>query len=80
MALALLRNGRIDEAANDLEAVRRIASKKDQQDGYATLASLLSQVDDKPAALRVMGQFRDRNPRSAFAQYYYCLLYPSRCV
>ncbi len=74
LALALLRNGRIDEAANDLEAVRRIASKKDQQDGYATLASLLSQVDDKPAALRVMGQFRDRNPRSAFAQYYYAML------
>ena len=37
--------------------MRRIASRKDQQDGYATLASLLSQVDDKPAALRVMGQF-----------------------
>jgi predicted Zn-dependent protease len=34
----------------------------------------LSQVDDKPAALRVMGQFRDRNPRSAFAQYYYAML------
>lgn len=74
LALALLRNGRVDEAANDLEVVRRLASKKDKQDGYATLASLLSQVDDKPAALRVMGQFRDRNPRSAFAQYYYAML------
>lgn len=36
LALALLRNGRIDEAANDLEVVRRLASKKDKQDGYAT--------------------------------------------
>jgi len=74
LALALLRNGRVDEAANDLETVRRLASKKDQQEGYATLASLLGQVEDKPAALRVMGQFRDRNPRSAFAQYYYAIL------
>ena len=74
LALALLRNGRVDEAASDLETVRRLASKKDRQEGYATLASLLSQVDDKPAALRVMGQFRDRNPRSASAQYYYAML------
>ena len=74
LALALLRNGRVDEAANYLETVRKLAGKKDKQDGYATLASLLSQVEDKPAALRVMGQFRDRNPRSAFAQYYYAML------
>lgn len=58
LALALLRNGRVDEAANYLETVRKLAGKKDKQDGYATLASLLSQVEDKPAALRVMGQFR----------------------
>lgn len=74
LALALLRNGRVDEAANYLETVRKLAGKKDKQDGYATLASLLSQVEDKAAALRVMGQFRDRNPRSAFAQYYYAIL------
>ncbi len=74
LALALLRNGRVDEATEYLETVRRLASAKDKQQGYATLASLLSQADDKPAALRVMRQFRDRNPRSAFAQYYLALL------
>ncbi|MFZ4789820.1 MAG: tetratricopeptide repeat protein [Candidatus Competibacteraceae bacterium] len=74
LALALLRNGRVDEAADYLETVRKLAGKNDKQEGYATLASLFTQVDDKPAALRVMGQFRDRNPRSAFAQYYYAML------
>jgi tetratricopeptide (TPR) repeat protein len=74
LALALLRNGRVEEAAEYLETVRRLAGVKDKQQGYATLASLLTQVDDKPAALRVMRQFRDHNPNSASAQYYYGLL------
>lgn len=74
LALALLRNGRIDEATEYLETVRKLASAKDRQQGYATLASLLSQTEDKPAALRVMRHFRDRNPHSAFAQYYFALL------
>lgn len=74
MALALLRNGRVDEATDYLESVRRLASAKDKQQGYATLASLLNQVEDKPAALRVMRHFRDRAPDSAFAQYYFALL------
>lgn len=74
LALALLRNGRGEEATEYLETVRRLASKKDRQQGYATLASLLSQVDDKQGALRVMQNFRDRNPRSAFAQYYHGML------
>jgi tetratricopeptide (TPR) repeat protein len=74
LALALLRNGRLEEASGYLETVRRAASKKDQQQGYATIASLLGQTDDKALALRVMSQFRDRNPRSAFAQYYHATL------
>ncbi|MFZ1830895.1 MAG: tetratricopeptide repeat protein [Candidatus Competibacteraceae bacterium] len=74
LALALLRNGRLEEAIGYLETVRRAASKKDQQQGYATIASLLGQTDDKALALRVMRQFRDRNPRSAFAQYYHATL------
>jgi len=74
LALALLRNGRLEEAVQHLETVRRAARKKDKQQGYATIASLLSQADDKRLALRVMEQFRDRNPRSAFAQYYHALL------
>lgn len=74
LALALLRNNRVAEASDYLETVRRLAGAKDKQQGYATLASLLTQAEDKPAALRVMRQFRDRNPDSAFAQYYYGLL------
>ncbi|MCP5158548.1 MAG: tetratricopeptide repeat protein [Gammaproteobacteria bacterium] len=74
LALALLRNGQLEEASKHLDAVRRAARKKDQQQGYATIASLLSQVEDKSLALRLMGQFRDRNPRSAFAQYYHAML------
>ncbi|MDG4551646.1 MAG: tetratricopeptide repeat protein [Candidatus Contendobacter sp.] len=74
LALALLRNGQVDEAAPYLEAVRQAAGKKDRQQGFATVASLLSQVDDKQAALRVMRRFGDRYPRSAFAQYYQALL------
>jgi tetratricopeptide (TPR) repeat protein len=74
LALALLRNGQVDEAAPYLEAVRQAASKRDQQQGFATVASLLSQVDDKQAALRVMRRFGDRYPRSAFAQYYQAML------
>ena len=74
LALALLRNGRIDEAINYLEAVRKAASSKDKQQGFATVASLLGQVDDKQMALRVMQRLSDRPPRSAFAQYYQAML------
>ena len=74
LALALLRNQRVDEAAEYLEAVRLAARDKDQQRGFATIASLLSQVGDQQAALRVMQQFRDRYPRSEFAQYYHGML------
>jgi len=74
LALALLRNGQVDEVAPYLEAVRQAASKKDQQQGFATVASLLSQVEDKQAALRVMRRFGDRYPRSVFAQYYQAML------
>ena len=73
-ALALLRNGQVDEAGGFLESVRQAASNKDQQQGFATVAALLSQVEDKPAALRVMRRFADRYPRSAFAQYYQAML------
>ena len=74
LALALLRNQQVDEAAEYLEAVRLAARDKDQQRGFATIASLLTQVGDQQAALRVMQQFRDRYPRSEFAQYYHGML------
>ncbi|MDZ7621868.1 MAG: tetratricopeptide repeat protein [Candidatus Competibacteraceae bacterium] len=74
LALALLRNGQVEEAAEYLEAVRLAARAQDQHRGFATIASLLGQAGDKQAALRVMRQFRDRNPRSEFAQYYHAML------
>ncbi len=74
LALALLRNGREDEAMASLDAVRGAARAKDKQQGFATVASLLSQMDDKQAALRVMRRLRDRYPREAYAQYYYAML------
>lgn len=73
LALALLRTGELKEATQYLDAVLRAASKSDKQQGYATLAALLGQADDKGLALKIMTQFRDRNPRSAFAQYYHAL-------
>ena len=74
LALALLRNGREDEAMASLDAIRRAARAKDKQQGFATVASLLSQMDDKQAALRVMRRLRDRYPREAYAQYYHAML------
>lgn len=73
-ALALLRNGKLEQATPYLEAVRRAALNKDQQQGYAALAGLIGQADDKNLAFQAMQQFRDRNPRSPFAQYYYALM------
>ncbi len=74
LALALLRNQQVDEAAEYLEAVRLAARAQDQHRGFATIASLLGQAGDQQAALRVMQQFRDRYPRSEFAQYYHGML------
>jgi tetratricopeptide (TPR) repeat protein len=74
LALALIRNRKLDEAVCYLETVRRSAGAKDNQHGYATLASLLTQSDDKQAAMQVMRQFIDRNKCSPFAYYYYGLL------
>jgi tetratricopeptide (TPR) repeat protein len=74
LALALLRNGRIEEAAGHLEAVRLASSSKDKQQGFATVAALLGQAEDKQAALRVMQRLSDRQPHSAYAQYYRAML------
>lgn len=74
LALALLRNDRISEATEHLEAVRKAAADKDKQDGFATVASLLGQVDDKQTALKVMRHFSEHRPQSPFAQYYHAML------
>ena len=74
LTLALLRQGQFDAAKPHLEAVRQAARDKDQQGGFATVASLLSQVDDKPTALRLMQDFSQRYPRSAPASYYLAML------
>lgn len=74
LTLALLRQGQTEEAQPHLEAVRQAARQKDRQQGFATVASLLSQMEDKPAALRIMQGFSRRYPRSSAAHYYLAML------
>ena len=74
LVLALLRSGQEDEAMAPLEVIRKNAQSKDKQQGFATVASLLNQMDDKQAALRVMQRLSDRYPQDAYAQYYYAML------
>lgn len=73
LALALLRNGNVEEAVEHLEAVRSEAAGREQHDGFATVGSLLGQVEDKTMALRVMALLRERHPQSLHAAYYYAL-------
>ncbi|MDQ2694521.1 MAG: tetratricopeptide repeat protein [Pseudomonadota bacterium] len=70
LALALLRNDRIDEAVGHLDAVRE-AGANDGQEGFATVGALLNQAGDKDRALRVMEVLRERHPDSRYAQYYF---------
>jgi tetratricopeptide (TPR) repeat protein len=72
LALALLRNQRLDEAVPQLDAARAAASN-DGQDGFATLGNLFSQVDDKPLVLQVMTRLRALHADSVYALYYYAL-------
>jgi tetratricopeptide (TPR) repeat protein len=58
-----------------LETVRGAARKKDKQQGFATMASLLGQMDDKQ--LGVAGDAAAPRPLSraqAYAQYYHAML------
>lgn len=72
LALALLRNGRLDEAMTQLEAVRAAAAG-DGQDGFATVGGLLNQVDNKDTVLRALEELRKHQPQSVFAAYQYAL-------
>lgn len=72
LSLALLRNHHIEEAIPHLEAVRAAATEDDQQ-GFATVGALLSQVEDKELAFQVMQVLHARQPQSPFALYYYAL-------
>ena len=71
LALALLRNNRLDEAVTRLDAVRAAAG--DGQQGYATVSGLLEQLDNKELALQVMEKLRRLQPQSQFAQFHYAL-------
>jgi tetratricopeptide (TPR) repeat protein len=72
LALALLRNNRLDEAVQQLEVVRA-AAVEDEQQGFSAVGALLDQVENKEVALQVMEQLRKLQPRSQFALYYYAL-------
>ncbi len=73
LALALLRNAQFEEAVTQLDAIRAAAAA-DGQEGFATVGSLLNQMDDKELALRALEELHKRQPQSAFAVYQYALV------
>nr|XP_061807063.1 TPR repeat-containing protein PA4667-like [Nerophis lumbriciformis] len=73
LALGLLRQQRIDEAVDHLDAVRTTIAKKDNAEGFATIANVLGQIKDRNVVLQVMAALRERNSESVFAHYYHAL-------
>lgn len=72
LALALLRNGLVDESIEHLDHILK-ASNKDRQEGFGTITALLSQVSDKAVIFKAMSRLRARHPTSKFALFYYAL-------
>ncbi len=72
MALAMLRLGRVAEAAPHLDAVRA-GGLDDGHEGYATVSALLRQVDDHDVVLAAMETMLEAHPDSAFARYHHAL-------
>lgn len=73
LALALLRNDRLDEAVGYLESVRAALADRDGQDGFAALANLLGRLQDKSLALSALTTVSERHPDSAYGHYYRAL-------
>ena len=72
MALALLRNEQIEEAVEHLETIRNVQGNNEQE-GFAIVAALLRQVEDKGIILKAMQELRLRHPQSLYALYHYAL-------
>jgi tetratricopeptide (TPR) repeat protein len=65
-------NNQMDEAVEHLEAVREVA-EGDGQQGFATIATLLGQLEDSEVVFQVMHRLRELHPLSRFALYYHAL-------
>jgi tetratricopeptide (TPR) repeat protein len=72
LALALLREGKVDEALDHLEAVRTTATA-DPHEGFATVSSLLGQITDREVIFETMEKLLALHPQSAYALYYHAL-------
>lgn len=72
LALALLRNGLLDEAMPHLDAVR-LAAVKDGQEGFSAVNKLFAHLQDSEIGFQVMQRLRERYPQSKFVLYYYAL-------
>lgn len=70
LALALVESNDPDAADSALETLRAHFAAQDQQDGYAAVANLLSQVRDRQAAWHALERLRTHQPDSRFGWYY----------
>ncbi len=70
LALALLRNGQVDDAVEHLDALRQAAAG-DGQEGFGAINGLLSQVEDKKTVFQALTWLADRHSQSRFARYFH---------
>lgn len=70
LALAQIGGGRIEQAIPTLDLIRGQLAAQDRQDGFAAIAGMLSQLQDRGVAWQVLRGLRDRHQDSRFAWYY----------
>jgi tetratricopeptide (TPR) repeat protein len=70
LALALLRNDRLEEAMPYIESIRAEAND-DGQEGFASINLFLSRNGSPETAFTTMEKLRTLHPKSLFANYYY---------
>lgn len=68
LALLYLREGLLEESAQQFESVLNLAQSQTEQ-AYLLIARLLAREHDADAALKVMGLLADRHPEDADAAY-----------
>lgn len=70
LALAMLRNDRLEEAMPYIESIRAEANN-DGQEGFASINLFLSRSGSPETAFAAMDRLRALHPKSLFALYYY---------
>lgn len=70
LALALLRNNRLQQAIPYIESIRA-ESNGDGQQGFASINLFLSRIGSPETAFATMEKLRALHPKSLFALYYY---------